>query len=240
MSYEQRYPWTGNAIKLLSLDVVSAFTEELQVDAFYSDELKLLARASIPELGQRETYDEWAAAIDRQARQFLDSISEGLGTEVLRDLIAWMDDAFLTQPAGDLDGAGSLMHYLVWEWDNEAEQGKLPLNTPKEARVRLLVRDYTAHNHSVSTEVERVVAGLSSDWDQKMDARHGVPDWSQTEVVSTCRYLNDLRFWTRIGNLLLRQQAVELVEWMEAPSREEQLGVALGDPPVALQIHLAS
>jgi hypothetical protein len=233
MSDEKGNLWSwARAISLLSLDLTSAFTEELQIDRFYSERLKGLSRASLPNLSEELIFDEWFRRTAMQAHGFLDKVSEELGLDVMAELVAWMTGTFEGPVPGDLRRAACFLRTLIAEWDAHLGQTGLPLDRPEHTRYRILVRDHVSHCDNLEAEIRHTKTILNSDWDRMMDARYGVPDWSETLLWDMTS--PDRVFWEKMAKLLSDQERAELLLWMETRARSECPPYGPWDPPHAL------
>lgn len=214
MDDERGHPWIWlDVAMLLSFDLTSYFTKELQIEHIHSSEIKKIARGIISSVDPNQVIEAWTADLALEMDKFVDEVEERFGLAIVNELIEWQKIAFpRTSEIGDFDTAGSLLGYLVDEWD-ERRSSKLPLSNPEHANIRILMRDYISHDYYIQIEIDRVGESLDSEWDKSIDLRHDCPQ-STTSVWYVSTLLAGQAFWNQMTALMSKEQLAELLSWI--------------------------
>jgi len=201
------------AMCLLSLDLTEAFSKELRTEGFYSQEIKHLARASLPAVDGAESFDEWFSRATEHVDSYTRALTERLGPSVVGIVAAWVKDVFHARAPCDMEEAERRLQELVQAWDTCALADRLPLSLPTQAQLRLAVMDHLAHIRNVETEIERTSDALHSTWDAALESRYGVPEWARTEVWARWHDIASRAFWGRMDQLARSDDTADLRRW---------------------------
>lgn len=98
---------------------------------------------------------------------------------------------------------------LIETWDNNEANSGLPLDSPEESDLRLMVRAYVPHYMYMSDELHRVWEKTGSEWDHSREL------WTAEPATLAWRFdaLDSGEFWSRFVKRLDPSSAEKLLDW---------------------------
>lgn len=200
--YDYQIAWIS-LVQTLGSDLVASFLDEMRLRHIYSVELKDLARRFIQEAERRN----WPGDLVKVVPEgFLSAVSTGIGDETARALDVW---ARVACPGNDLESAffrwDSVFQKLILHWDKSKGCTGIPLDSPHETHLRLMIREYESGYFAVDAEMDRVSEASCSEWDRER--------LHSASMLATYTNLRDVEFWSRFRALLSDAQADALLKW---------------------------